>query len=110
MRDIEIGIGELSQEYGRLAADAVQKRVTYDVEYAKALLSIKVGDGEKMIGKEKEAKALLEVATQFAECRIAESQLDACKRRLSALESQLSAIQSRGKILQIERDLDRYTT
>lgn len=109
LKDIEISIGELAHDYGKLSADATKKRIDYDLAWAKQMLEIRANDTEGLIAKEKEAKALLAVSEQFTQCRIAEALLDACKRRLSALESQLSAIQTRSKLLQMERSLDRYT-
>lgn len=70
--------------------DAADKRTTYDVEWAKAFLSVAEGTQ-----KQREAEAVLIVKTFMREARIAEATRDAFKERLRAIETTISVQQSR---------------
>jgi hypothetical protein len=75
--------------------DAADKRTTYDVEYAKAYLSVAEGTQ-----KQREAEAVLIVQESMRDARIAEAVRDAFKERLRAIESTISVQQSRLKHLE----------
>jgi len=81
--------------YETAVKDAAEKRTTYDVEWAKAFLS--VGDGTQ---KHRESEATLIVAAPMREARIAEATRDAFKERLRAIETTISVQQSRLKHLE----------
>jgi len=70
--------------------DAAEKRTTYDVEWAKAFLS--VGEGTQ---KARESEAVLIVQDAMRDSRIAEATRDAFKARLHAIETTISVQQSR---------------
>jgi hypothetical protein len=70
--------------------DAADKRTTYDVEYAKAYLSVAEGTQ-----KQRESEAVLIVQDSMRDARIAEAVRDAFKERLRAIESTISVQQSR---------------
>jgi len=75
--------------------DAAEKRSTYDVEWAKAFLS--VGEGTQ---KQRESEAVLIAANAMREARIAEATRDAFKERLRAIETTISVQQTRMKHLE----------
>lgn len=75
--------------YETAIKEAADARTTYDVEWAKALLS--QADGTV---KEKEAEATLIVKDMMRAARIAEAQRDAYKERLRAIQAILSVQQS----------------
>lgn len=81
--------------FERAVKDAADKRTTYDVEWAKAFLSI--GEGTQ---KHRESEAVLIVETFMREARIAEATRDAFKERLRAIESTITVQQSRLKHLE----------
>ena len=74
--------------------DAAEKRTQYDVEWAKALLSI--GEGTQKV---KEAEATLIVQSFMREARIAEATRDAFKERVRAIETTITVQQSRLKFI-----------
>lgn len=111
LETIQRQLAEYANEYMTLSKEAAEARVTYDIAWATELLKIQVKDnGKAYTVAEKEAIVLLTVQSQFTLCRIAEAKLDACKQRLRSLDSQLGAIQSRAKMMQTEREMDRYIT
>ena len=69
--------------------EAADARTTYDVEWAKALLSQTEGTI-----KEKESEAVLIVKDLMRSARIAEANRDAYKERIRAIEAVLSVQQS----------------
>jgi len=75
--------------YESAIKDAAEKRSTYDVEWAKAFLS--VGEGTQ---KQRESEAVLIVAQFMREARIAEATRDAYRERLRAIQTTISVQQS----------------
>jgi hypothetical protein len=94
-----------SVEYKDLARDAAEKRATYDVAWAQELLKIPNDKDHKMTVGEKEALVTQLVQTQLRSARIAESLAEGAKRHLSALQSNLTSIQTRASLLKTERSL-----
>jgi hypothetical protein len=76
--------------FEKWAKDAADKRTTYDVEKAKAFLS--VGEGSQEARK---SEAILIVEVFMREARIAEATRDAFKERLKAIQATISVQQSR---------------
>jgi len=107
LRELESDMYEASTEYRKLAYDAALKRATYDVDYAKELLSItnKNDTAVKMTVAEREAITVKAVESQLRDCRIAEALADASKRHLGVLQSLLSSVQTRASLIKTERSL-----
>jgi hypothetical protein len=93
-----------SIEYRDLIRDAATKRAVYDVAFAQELLKI-TAKGDKMTVAEKESLTIMAVQNQLTECRIAEAIADGAKRHLTALQSNLTSIQTRASLLKTERSL-----
>lgn len=94
-----------SADYRSLIRDAAEKRATYDVAYAQAILKLK-GDTElKATVPERDALAVVAVQHQLTACRIAEALADGAKRHLGALQSNLTSLQTRASLLKTERSL-----
>lgn len=100
---------ECSAEYRTLAVDAATKRAIYDVAYAQEFMQTKLS-GDKMTDKTAESLTVIAVQTQLTSCRIAEAMADACKRRLTALQSNLTSVQTRASLLRTERSLVNMMT
>lgn len=98
----EKGIYNTAVEYKRLATEAANKRVAYDLAYATELLKIKTDNTLKLTAPEKEATALLAVQGQFTECRIAEAMAESCKRHLQALQGNQTSLQTRASLIKTE--------
>ncbi len=97
-----------SIEYRSLAQDAATKRAEYDVAWAQEML--KLPTDIKMTVGEKEAQVVVIVADRLRACRIAEAIADGAKRHLSALQSNLTSIQTRAALLRTERSLVNMMT
>lgn len=104
LKDIEAKIFTAANDYAKNTKDAANKRVEYDVEYAKTMIEIH-GRKEKMTVDQREAEAVVIVQRQMTDCRIAEAIADGSKRHLDALQAILSSIQTRSKLIQTERSL-----
>ncbi len=107
----ERALRDAAADYRASVCAAAQKRVKYDIEWAKAILVIhdrcdKVG--VKMTVGEKEALAVGQCEQVLTECRISEALADAAKKHLDAEQSILSSIQSRARMQQVEASLANY--
>ena len=92
-----------SIEYKQLASDAAQKRADYDVAWAQEML--KLPTDVKMTVAEKESTVVTIVAERLRATRIAEALAEGAKRHLSALQSNLTSLQTRASLLKTERSL-----
>ena len=113
LRDLEGQLYEASREYRNQARHAAECRALYDVEYAKAMLviiSTADQNNVKMTVAEKESLAVKQVENYLTNCRIAEAMADGTKKHLDALQSILSSVQTRARLLQTERSLTAYQT
>lgn len=98
-----------SVEYKSMAQDAAVKRADYDVAYAQEMLKASAVEGKRTVA-EKEAEVVVIVANQMRAARIAEAMADGAKRHLTALQSNLTSIQTRASLLKTERSLvNMYT-
>lgn len=93
-----------SVEFRSLAHDAAIKRADYDVAYAQEMLKASAVEGKRTVA-EKEAEVVVIVANQMRAARIAEAMADGAKRHLTALQSNLTSIQTRASLLKTERSL-----
>lgn len=89
-----------TNQYSDACRDAAEKRSTYDVEKAKALLRSKLDTVS-----ERQAEAVISCEVVMREARIAESLREALKERVRALEAVLNATQSRAGFLKEEMRL-----
>lgn len=108
LRRLETAIYETATSYRSEQVDAAVKRSTYDAEHSKAMLTIiSTADQQnvKMTVAEREALAVKQVAHEMTEARIAEAVADGTKKHLDALQSILSSVQTRAKLIQTERSL-----
>lgn len=94
-----------SVEFRSLAQDAAVKRAEYDVAYAQEMLKVSAQTEVKMTVAEKESAVVVIVADRLKACRIAEALADGAKRHLTALQSNLTSIQTRASLLKTERSL-----
>lgn len=107
----ERALRDAAADYRTLARDAAEKRVKYDIEWAKAILLIHYKcdrDSVKLNVGEKEALAVGQCEQVLTECRISEALVDAAKKHLDAEQSILSSIQSRARLQQVEASLTNY--
>jgi folylpolyglutamate synthase/dihydropteroate synthase len=108
LKRMETELYQTAQDYRLNAKDAAGKRATYDVEYAKAILNIRATASQanaQMKVAEMEALAVKSVEDQLTDARIAEAMADGTKKHLDALQSILSSIQTRARLLVTERSL-----
>ncbi|MBX3288330.1 MAG: hypothetical protein KF855_03200 [Acidobacteria bacterium] len=108
LKDCEGAIATAAMDYGKIAVSAARARADYDLAYAQELLKISA-DGEKRTVGEKEALTLIAVQSLFMDCRIREAEADALKRRIGALQSVLTSLQTRASLIKTERSLTNYT-
>lgn len=104
LKGYETELYAASSEYKTLAQDAAAKRATYDVAYATEFLKSKTG-GEKVTDKMAESLTVVAVQHQLTAARIAEALADASKRRMTAIQSNLTSVQTRASLLRTERSL-----
>lgn len=101
LQTCEVDLFNASTDYKRLAEDAARKRAEYDVAYAQEFLKVKTG-GDKVTDKTAESLTVEIVKEKMTNARIAEALSDGSKRHLSAMESILSSIQTRARLIQTE--------
>lgn len=107
----ERALRDAAGDYRTQVRDAAEKRVDYDIAWAKAILVIHDNcdkNAIKMTVGEKESLAVVECAQVLTECRISEALADAAKKFLDAEQSVLSSIQSRARLMQTEAGLTNY--
>lgn len=100
LENYEKELYKASVEYKTLAQDAATKRADYDVAYAQEML--KLPTDVKMTVAEKESTVVAIVADRLRHCRIAEAMADGAKRHLTALQSNLTSVQTRASLLKTE--------
>src|SRR5688572_3784999 len=108
LQNYEAELYTASVDYKDLAHSAAVQRAEYDVAWAQEML--KLPTDVKMTVAEKEAQVVKIVANQLRSCRIAESLAEGAKRHLSALQSNLTSIQTRASLLKTERSLVNMMT
>lgn len=109
----ETQLFDASMEFREFVLDAAQKRAGYDVDFAKSMLDIASRadkDGLKMTVSERESLAVVAVQNQLRDCRIAEALRDGSKAHLSTLQSLLTSLQTRSKLIITERSLSNYSS
>lgn len=102
LQTCEVDLFNASTEYRQLAEDAARKRSSYDVAWAQQLLKLKSDTDLKATVPEREALATVAVQDQMTGARIAEAMADASKRHLVTMQSVLSSIQTRARLIQTE--------
>lgn len=110
LREHEQSLFSVAKQYRTIARTAAEKRVIYDVQWANAIEDITkeaVEAGTKITVAEKEAKAVLKVATELDDCRMAEADVDAAKKYIDTMQTILSSVQTRAKLMQMEMSLAR---
>ncbi len=111
LRKCEQALYDMQSKYPSLASKAANARYVYDQAWAEAINEIAhraVVDGKKPpTVAASEAEATLAVADEMREARYAEADLDAAKKHMDTLQSILSSVQTRAKLVQIEMSLAR---
>lgn len=108
LTDTEKILLDAARGYKTSARSAAIARFGYDVAWAELMLLVKTesdASGVKMTVGEKESLAVLAVKNEMQDVRIKESEADASKRYLSAVEAVLSSIQTRARLIQAEMNL-----
>lgn len=104
----EVDLFNASTEYKALVQDAAIKRAAYDVVWAQELLKLRTDPELKATVPEREALVTVAVQGQLTQCRIAEALADAAKRHLVTLQSILSSIQTRARLITTEANATRF--
>lgn len=110
LREHEVSLFSVAKQYRTLAKEAATKRVVYDVAWANAINDISrtaLESGEKITVADKDALATRTVAEQMEECRLAEAELDAAKKYIDTMQTILSSVQTRSKLITMEMSLAR---
>lgn len=105
LENYEKQLYDASVEYRSLARDAAEKRARYDVAYAQEFLKNSTNKDMKLTVPACEALTVQQVQAELTACRIAEALADGSKRHLSALQSNLTSLQTRASLLKTERSL-----
>ncbi len=109
--DIEASLYKVETEYGKVARNAARKR--FDLEIARAEKTDEITHRVLAEGEKKptipaiEAEVGLATKDELDAVRDAEAELDILKIVLSSLQSRLSSVQTRSKMMQMEMSLAR---